>query len=39
MILGYSIYELLWLFFIYAFFGWCIEVVFCGLNEENLDDA
>ena len=33
MILGYSIYELLWLFFIYAFFGWCIEVVFCGLNE------
>ena len=33
MILGYSIYELLWLFFIYAFFVWCIEVVFCGLNE------
>lgn len=33
MILGYSIYEILWFFFIYAFMGWCLEVVFCGLNE------
>ncbi len=32
MILGYSVYELLWLFFIYAFLGWCIEVGFCGLE-------
>lgn len=33
MILEYSIYELLWLFFIYAFLGWCIEVAWCGIGE------
>lgn len=26
--LDYSIYELLWMFVIYAFLGWCLEVVF-----------
>lgn len=29
----YSIYELLWLFLIYAFLGWCIEVAWCGIGE------
>lgn len=33
MILGYSVYELLWLFLIYAFLGWCIEVAWCGIGE------
>ncbi|MGN0107953.1 MAG: hypothetical protein ACI4A5_09705 [Hominilimicola sp.] len=33
MILGYSIYELLSLFFIYGFLGWCVEVVYCGLDS------
>lgn len=29
----YSIYQLLWLFFIYAFLGWCCEIAYCGLKE------
>ncbi len=33
MILGFSFYELIWLFFIYAFLGWCIEVAWCGIGE------
>lgn len=33
MILGYSIYELLWLFFIYGFLGWCVEVAYCGVSN------
>lgn len=33
MILGYSVYELLWLFLIYAFLGWCMEVAWCGIGE------
>lgn len=28
-----TIYQLLWLFLIYAFLGWCIEVVWCGIGE------
>ena len=26
-------YQLLWYFFIYAFLGWCLEVVFCTVNS------
>lgn len=33
MIMEYSIYEILWLFFIYGFIGWCMEVAYCGLEE------
>ena len=33
MILGYSVYEIICLFFIYGFLGWCVEVVYCGLEE------
>lgn len=33
MILGYSLYEIVGLFFIYGFLGWCVEVVYCGLEE------
>lgn len=33
MILGYSVYELLWLFFIYGFIGWCVEVAYCGVDQ------
>ncbi len=29
----YSLYQLLWLFFIYAFLGWCCEIGYCGLKE------
>jgi uncharacterized membrane protein len=32
-IMEYSIYQLLWLFLIYAFLGWCVEVAYCGLGE------
>lgn len=35
MILGYSIYELIWLFFVYGFLGWCVEVVYCGVENGN----
>ena len=28
-----EIYQLLWLFFIYAFFGWCVEVVFHAVSQ------
>lgn len=28
----FSIYQILWYFFIYAFLGWCVEVVFCSVN-------
>lgn len=35
MILGYSIYELLSLFFIYGFLGWCVEVAYCGVENGN----
>lgn len=33
MILGYSVYEIICLFFVYAFLGWCVEVVYRGLEE------
>lgn len=33
MILGYSAYQIAALFFTYAFLGWCVEVVYCGLSE------
>ena len=26
---GFSVYQLLWYFFIYAVLGWCVEVIFC----------
>lgn len=26
---GFTVYQLLWYFFIYAALGWCLEVVFC----------
>lgn len=29
----YTVYQLLWYFFIYAFLGWCLEVVFCTVNS------
>ena len=35
MILGYSVYELLSLFFIYGFLGWCVEVAYCGVENGN----
>ncbi len=28
-----NIYELLWIFMIYAFFGWCMEVSYAALNH------
>ena len=28
-----TIYEAIWIFFIYAFIGWCTEVSYVGLNE------
>lgn len=29
----YSLYELLWIFFLYAFLGWCSEVVFAAVKS------
>lgn len=29
----YTIYEILWMFLIYACMGWCLEVAYCGLNS------
>lgn len=31
--MSYTIYEILWLFLIYACIGWCMEVGYCGLNS------
>ena len=31
--MNYSIYELLWLFSIYAFLGWCVEVIFATITR------
>lgn len=28
----HSLYAILWYFLIYAFLGWCLEVVFCTLR-------
>lgn len=33
MIMGYSIYEIISLFFIYGFLGWCVEVAYCGVEN------
>lgn len=29
----YNLYEAIWIFFIYAFIGWCTEVAYAALNE------
>ena len=29
----YTLYETIWLFFIYAFLGWCTEVIYAGVAE------
>lgn len=29
----FTIYQLIWLFLIYAFLGWCCEIAFCGIQE------
>lgn len=29
----YTLYQIAWLFFIYAFLGWCAEVIYAGLAE------
>lgn len=29
---GWEIYHLLWYFILYAFLGWCLEVVFCSVD-------
>ena len=29
----YTLYETAWLFFIYAFLGWCVEVIYAGLAD------
>jgi len=28
-----NLYEVLWIFMIYAFFGWCTEVSYAALND------
>ena len=30
--MSYTLYQILWYFVIYAFLGWCVEVVFCTIN-------
>ena len=29
----FSLYQLVWMFFVYAFMGWCAEVAFAGLRH------
>lgn len=29
---GFTVYQLLWYFFIYAVLGWCVEVIFCTVT-------
>lgn len=36
MLGDYSLYQLSFTFFIYAFFGWCVEVAFAALKTGNL---
>lgn len=31
----YNIYQLLWIFFIYSFIGWCGEVVLAAVNRHK----
>lgn len=31
--MGYTLYETAWLFFIYAFLGWCVEVIYAGVAD------
>ena len=31
--MSYSFTQLLWLFFIYGFAGWCVEVIFHAANK------
>lgn len=33
IIRGFSFYDIFWLFSVYAVLGWCLEVVFCTVNE------
>lgn len=35
MIMGFSVLELLWLFFLYSFFGWILETVFATVREKT----
>lgn len=35
----YSVYELLWLFYIYSFLGWIFEVVLQPASSGNLQTA
>ena len=32
----YTAYELFWLFFIYSFLGWCLEVVYAVADRKRL---
>lgn len=31
----YTFYEIIWLYFIYSFLGWCAEVIFCALARKK----
>ncbi len=31
----YTSYELVWLFFVYSFLGWCLEVVYAGAGQKE----
>lgn len=31
--MDYTLYETAWLFFIYAFLGWCVEVIYAGVAD------
>lgn len=32
---GYSLYQIIWFFFIYSFLGWCGEVIFQSIKQEK----
>ncbi len=36
--MGFDVYVLSWMFLIYSFLGWCIEVVFVALDTKQFDN-
>lgn len=34
-----NFYELLWIFLIYAFLGWCMEVAYAAVNTGKFQDS
>lgn len=33
--MNYSVYEIIWLIFIYSFLGWCLEILFASISKRQ----